>query len=229
MPNDPLHDASQAKVFVGRSHYRQAWDDAQKAYATEEALRKATERIVELESALSLATAERDIFDAQVRALREAGLAWRPMSEVKGYAKGLLLYRVKATQHLYIMPAQNASGVWWFDEENANQIDSSFEMLRFAPLPDPAAVLASLAATDMLKPEGAKIQVDINEVRAIQKRRGEINRIPTEKIEWVENGKPVALNPAEVESHLESGLNNVDFVTYFLDGEPDAAEGAEKR
>ena len=59
------------------------------------------------------------------------------------------------------------------------------------------------------------VQVNIDEVRRLQARRREINRVPLQDIIWVDDtGKVFPVTPAQVEHHRFTGLNNIDFVEF---------------
>lgn len=63
-------------------------------------------------------------------------------------------------------------------------------------------------------------KVNVDEVRRIKARRAEINHIPFEKIEWVDdNGNPVEVDPEWKAEWPFTGLCNCDFVDTAIFGE----------
>ena len=59
----------------------------------------------------------------------------------------------------------------------------------------------------------AKVQVAIEEVKALKARLREINKLDFENIEWTENGVPLVIDKRCVEGWEEIGLNNSDFIS----------------
>jgi len=64
------------------------------------------------------------------------------------------------------------------------------------------------------------IKIRAEEVRQLKARFREINQIPLEKIEWIdETGQEIILDPKDVDYWRFCGLNNVDFVEFIIDAE----------
>ena len=59
----------------------------------------------------------------------------------------------------------------------------------------------------------SKFEIAIEDVRAMQLRREEINRLPLEEIIWTEGGVPVSIDKKTIEDWRFVGLNNIDFIT----------------
>lgn len=59
--------------------------------------------------------------------------------------------------------------------------------------------------------------VTIEEVRALQERRREINRIDLKDIDFYENGVIVTPDKDVIEEWCFTGLSNIDFVEMVLD------------
>jgi len=61
------------------------------------------------------------------------------------------------------------------------------------------------------------MRVDFEEMRAMRQRRGEINAVPIEEIEWYENGERVVVDPEALHLYRQSGLASADFAYYMID------------
>ncbi len=175
---DPLHDAGQALVNLdcpcGQGHpcspmcscangiysggcmrcCRYGSDAQRKEMATrivgnEIAIQR---KIAALQSALSLATAQRD-----------AGLVWKPMSEVPDRS-GRMFVLVKRVGgcRILVHPAEfaNDPSPQWYWGGTRHPVTDDVKLFGWAYEPDPARVLASLdhsvAATDMIEPGAAE-------------------------------------------------------------------------
>ena len=56
--------------------------------------------------------------------------------------------------------------------------------------------------------------VAIEEVQALLRRLGRINRTPLRKIVWTRRGKVIDVPPANIDEFEDTGLSNKDFVRY---------------
>jgi hypothetical protein len=63
----------------------------------------------------------------------------------------------------------------------------------------------------------AKIEISVEEVREIQKRRSEINSYDLHDITFTFEGKPIELSEEEVADFRYLGLNNIDFFDIILE------------
>jgi len=62
-----------------------------------------------------------------------------------------------------------------------------------------------------------KVEISLEEIREIYKRRAEINDLLFSEIVWTENGEPIEISPATAKNFEFSGFGNFDFVKYFWD------------
>lgn len=63
-----------------------------------------------------------------------------------------------------------------------------------------------------------KTKVTIEEILAIRKRRKEINDLDIREIEFTLDGVVINVTDQDLEEWRFMGLNNFDFVAYFLEG-----------
>ena len=67
-----------------------------------------------------------------------------------------------------------------------------------------------------------KLSISVTEVRQLQKRRDQINRVPLEDIRWYNTMDDVIhISKKTIEDFKETGLNNTDFILgeYYKGGE----------
>ena len=66
-----------------------------------------------------------------------------------------------------------------------------------------------------------KTQVNVEEVRAMNQRRAEINALEFTDIEWMLDGKPIEIDPSVAEGWDFTGMGNYSFVEYLIDSDPE--------
>jgi hypothetical protein len=66
-----------------------------------------------------------------------------------------------------------------------------------------------------------KIRINVEEIRAMNKRRAEINALEFKDIEWLEDGKPIQIDPSVTEDWDFTGMGNYSFVEYVIDSDPE--------
>ena len=79
---------------------------------------------------------------------------------------------------------------------------------------------------DNLKAVG-KTRINLEEIYAIAKRRGEINRLDLRYVEFYRDGKLVEVTDEMIQEHRFAGLDNFHFVEFFIDGTIEGEDGIE--
>lgn len=57
-----------------------------------------------------------------------------------------------------------------------------------------------------------KVKINVEEIKRIQKRRAEINKLDLQNIEFYEDGVKLDISPEKIKEFSFIGLNNVDFI-----------------
>jgi hypothetical protein len=66
-----------------------------------------------------------------------------------------------------------------------------------------------------------KTQINVEEIRAMNKRRAEINALEFKDIEWLEGGKLIEIDPSVTEDWDFTGMGNYSFVECVIDSDPE--------
>ena len=66
-----------------------------------------------------------------------------------------------------------------------------------------------------------KTRINVEEIRAMNQRRADINALEFTDIEWMLDGKPVQIDPSVSEDWDFTGLGNYSFVEFVIDSDPE--------